>query len=566
MTRPHIAALAATLSLVSMAAEAQVTRQPNGTGLPVVVGGASTTVDQALNRLQGAALLRPIGARSLYAYGFTDGKRPATYRMYDVLQAKGPITQIVACYGNFAGVGAGITTEADASAPLPITAAIEIHKTQKTGTWNVNLGASSVDRVPLYFNGGRAVTIAPGATVCSDPLFYPLAAQQAVYWLTYAGAAAAQPVPFLRSLAVYGESTNNGFFVGQPLGSSSTASTTISGTFAGTSQVVTFPLMGGTLKLYGPSLGATYTDDGSGNFSGGSGATSISGSINLSTGSYTFTLGTAAAPSSFTVLGYGSASVSPPDETLTFAPTDSNAGQSQGLYGPMAVYGATVSTPFGLCVYGDSKLQGSGNGTDQGSSWIDYGIGASIGRVKIAQPSETAATAAQPVYLRRRAALLRYGCDRVVENYATNDFVVSGMTLATLQANKLALWTRLAATLPHGFRDIYVDAVTPRTASAASQTPYSSLYGPATVASGTPSLKNAYNAWLCTQVGVTIGGVVDLNAAVEGFPATCAGAGDGTWKALNLTFDGTHESATGYQAESAMFGVGGTAPSPLFTP
>ena len=65
---------------------------------------------------------------------------------------------------------------------------------------------------------------------------------------------------------------------------------------------------------------------------------------------------------------------------------------------------------------------------------------------------------------------------------------------------------------------------------------------------------------------MTIGGIIDVNLGVENNPATCSGAGDGQWKALANTFDGTHPSLAGNQAIAAVVGYGGSSPSPAFAP
>jgi hypothetical protein len=112
-------------------------------------------------------------------------------------------------------------------------------------------------------------------------------------------------------------------------------------------------------------------------------------------------------------------------------------------------------------------------------------------------------------------------------------------------------WTTCAAlfasTLKTGINGLYAVTVLPHVTSASVNTPLAAgTFGPGTVAGGSPSVRNAFNAWLYTQIGVTIAGVIDAAACVENAPASQAGAGDGILSNLNLTSDGLHPSQLGH--------------------
>ena len=221
-----------------------------------------------------------------------------------------------------------------------------------------------------------------------------------------------------------------------------------------------------------------------------------------------------------------------------------------------------------ILIAGDSIDTGTGNNPEISVGYPDACIGTSIGLAKISQPNESANFFAQTINNYRRMKLLRGEFDRVICGHSTNDVGGQGQTFAQLQVSFAAINSLLLPYLEDGVKGIWWRTMLPRTISSSSQTPYNSNasnYGPGTVASGSPSIRNAWNAFLFAQAAAgNIGGVLDIAAAVEGNPASAAGAGDGTWANLAQTFDGTHLNALGVAAVAAMFGLTGTNPSPAF--
>lgn len=83
-----------------------------------------------------------------------------------------------------------------------------------------------------------------------------------------------------------------------------------------------------------------------------------------------------------------------------------------------------------------------------------------------------------------------------------------------------------------------------------------------------PSARNAWNHFLFNWAvprGL-IGGVVDINLAVEANPASAAGAGDGAWRSSVDTADGVHLSPAGQQTRvPSVIGPAGSSPSPVWS-
>jgi hypothetical protein len=488
-------------------------------------------------------------------------------RIYETLAGRVPLVGIRIVYTNIAqATVGGAVTEGDGPTNLTIISSLEVHPTITNGTWAVN-GGGNFPPIPVYFGGQRQVTIPPGGVVTSDPVYFPFGAGRSIYIRTYHSADGSFVTPTSRTLnSAVLEYTNNGFFASAVPFSGSSAVTTMTGSLSGLSGV-NLPLVAGGVAVFGGSITGVIYDNGSGGFATGNGIAAGS-TINYTTGAITLNLTVAAVPTAIHSQGYGIAGSNPPDETLTTTTLSDLNNIAQFVYAHSDVIGIIAAPspipPLGILLVGDSLLYGSGN-TDNGMSWADYALGGMTGRCKIAQISETAALFVQSQYNQRRLRQAYGRFDRIIEGYGTNDINI-GQTLAQIQANKLAIWSFLAALCPNGFRGIYAPSVLPRTVSPSNQAPLVAAFGPGTVASGSPSIRNAYNAWLFTQVGVTIGGVIDISAAVENAPASQAGSGDGTWKFSTDTSDGTHCTLQGYQKISAMFGYGGTNPNPAFAP
>ena len=543
---------------------------------PSMVPDASNAQLGARVALGVAPVWRPVSNRTGYPAAAPpstqQAARPAQMvRLWDQITGRSAVSAIKVCYSDFGAqvIAGGATSEGDPSSGLNVTASVELSPTVVTGSW---AAASTSILIPVFFNGARLATISPGGTACSDPVFYPFAKNQNFYTRTWYGpSVVGAPFPVTRGYsgtAAFTETINSSYFQGAKFNTATTAATSVTGTIATTgSQVVTLPLVPGSLQFYGGSITGYANDDGAGTITGTGVATGST--VNYTTGAVSLNLLTATAPNSITVLGYGNNGATPPDQTLVPVPTNTNTQFPGAVLAPSAILGllpaAGPAAPLGILAVGDSIIYGSGNSGDAGQSWVSYAA-TQVGVIRAGQPSETAATFAQAANSRRRLSLANGLYDRVIEDYGTNDMINASLPLATLQANKLMIWANLATLTPHGARDIYAVPILPRTVSSSSQAPLNGNYGPGTVASGAPSLRNAYNAWLCTQVGVTIGGVIDVNAAVENTPATCAGAGDGQWRSLANTSDGTHPNLLGNQAIAAVVGYGGTAASPVFAP
>ena len=515
----------------------------------------------------------PISIRETYPNNFSsaiDSKRASqTTRLWTQLSARSAASAVRICWANFGGVAGAYVTEGDNGNTLVVSGSVEVNPTQAIGTWNPTSNSGAI-LIPVFFNGQRTTTIGPSGAACSDPLVYPFSAGQNIYIRTFYSANGSGSFPVLRGssgLANFTESINNGYFAGIKISTSTTPTTSISGTTI-SSNGFALPLIPGSLAFYGGSLTGYVYDNGSGALVAGNGVTA--GTVNYTSGAVTMTLTNAAAPNAISLLGYGSYGAGV-DDTLNVAPTTyTTATPTSGLYGPSLILGLLPSTssiaPAGLCAYGDSIVFGSGNATEIGQSWVTYSS-SQIGVYRAGQPSETAAAFAQGNYSRRRFSLVARQCSRVLENYGTNDDFSVNFNLSQFQTAKLAIWAELAAIMPHGYKDIYPVSILPRTVSAASQTPLNSNFGPGTVASGTPSLRNAENAWMCSQVSVLgLGGFIDTASAIEGNAASCTGAGDGTWKNLNLTLDGTHPNYLGNMTIAGAIGYGGTNPSQAFAP
>jgi hypothetical protein len=400
-------------------------------------------------------------------------------------------------------------------------------------------------------------------------LYLPLAANQSFYVRTYVSAPSGGTWPGSQGInpALF-EAVNDGSF-NVAVGTANGTQTSFSGTIGGADVVP--PLVPTSLIFYGSNISPLIVDDGSGHLSGDNGAT---GTVNYATGAFTLQFPVPPSAGSLAAVGLSRAGTVAADETMAAMPTDMSQNfllwsTYSPSFAPSAILGRTApagAAQEAVCVIGDSILAAAGN-LDELVAYPDYAVGQKLGVVRVAQPGETAQEFRAANY--RRLAILARGCDRLLGDYATNDALV-GRTLAQLQGDLLAVWSQMAAMLPHGFADITWQAMLPRTNSPTDNTPYlgrTATWGSGSVASGSPSLRNAFNAWLCTQVGVSIGAVLDLNQLVENNPGSCSGSGDGQWKSSLLTWDGTHLSESAQRTTvPAAFGVSGATPAAVFSP
>ena len=493
-------------------------------------------------------------------------KSSATYRQYYQASARGPIASVKLRYSNT--VAAGGVTEGDGANPLTIAAALEINQNSTGAPWAT--GSAGVALYPLTFNNGQhTAVLAPGGQADSDDLYLPLGEGQSFYIRTYVSVPSGGTWPGSQGInPALLESVNDGSF-NVAVATSNGSQSSFSGLIVGPDVVL--PLQPLSITVYGSNITPVITDDGTGRLSGNNGT---SGTINYSTGSFTLQFSNPPAVGSIAVAGMSRAGIVAADETMVTAPSDMSQNfllwsTYSTSFGPSAVLGRTApagASQEAVCVIGDSILGAAGN-PDELLSYADYSVAQKMGVVRVAQPGETAQGFRSANY--RRLAILARGCNRVIGDYATNDALV-GRSLVQLQGDLVAIWSQLASLLPHGFQDITWQAMLPRTNSTTDMTPFlgrSATWGGATVASGSPSLRNAYNAWLCSQVGVTIGAVLDLNTAMENSPNSCAGAGDGKWSSSSATWDGTHLSEFSQRSTiPAVFGVSGTTPASVFVP
>jgi len=496
----------------------------------------------------GGLLNSPIGS-SLQSHVYDQS------RLYDTVPSRSNISCLQVAYANWTGSGTG---EASPPGPVTISSSLEVNPNSVLVPWAIGDGNQYL--VPFLFSGSKTVTIPADGKVWSDPLCFPLAGGQWIFFRTWrqslAGSVSSLPVNRYMDTA-HGDYVMDGQFQGVPLSSSSTATTSISVTL--NASFVTPPLRPGSIGLSGTNISAATFDVDNGNGTGSYSGNGISsGTINYSTGALTLTMATATAPNAISAKGQGWWNVAMPDNTMTKAPTSFVSTYTQyGVYGPSAVryrYVASSSKqPLTFWIDGDSIDFGYGS-QYYTQSWATKAIANQAGIIKTAQPSVgTAACNVQSTSWRRiDLATGTYPPDRTILDTATND-IGSGVALATIQAQMTTCAQKFAAATKGGIANLYVTTVPPHTASSSSQTPYGStaLFGPGTVASGSPSVRNAWNAWVYSQIGILWAGVIDIAACVENAPASQTGAGDGQWKSLTYTSDGLHPSELGHQTIAA---------------
>lgn len=498
-----------------------------------------------------------------------------TSRQYYEVSANGPVRAIQVCYFNASSTGA---TEADGvSSMAGVTAAIEYGPTanapfdvQATPTlqgFTWNLGSPSIP----------ALNVA-GGLICSDMFWHTFVAGQGIYIRTYSPPGT--PVATYQGInANLDEYTNNGgFIVINNALTGDGVTTTFNGSITQATSVglpalnVNLPLRANTLNL---AVGASIiSDDGAGNWVNTTGTLLTSGTVNYTTGAISVTYNVAPGNGA-TFLAYGlslGSSTAPDDTLVPHPPTFFFRGGSSFIptaiptLAPAMILGfvaAEAPASHTLCLNGDSIMSSIGN--SEAKAYPEY-MSNSLGIVRVGQGGERAADWADINFRKRRMNMLVAAhCTRVLTGYGSND-ITQGFAFATIQANLLATWASLAAVLPNGFADITQATITPFTDL--SNVPINdTLYGPGTVASGTPSTRNAVNNWICSQVGVTIGAILDVNSVLENSPNSCTGAGDGKWKLLTYTSDGRHETnLTQKTILPAQFSPTGVAPAPVFAP
>lgn len=501
-----------------------------------------------------------------------------TTRQYYEISANGRVRAIKVCYENLASTG---TTETDGPSSMAgVTSSIEFGPLPN-GPFDLQ---PALKPVSFTFNLGHREISAlnvGGELICSDLLWKNFIAGQPIYirtdmppgfpYATYQGIGAS-----------FDEYTNNGGFIVINTGIVGNGSQTVfngaitQATSLGNSALnVNLPLRANTLNI---AIGSSIiSDDGNGNWVNSTGSQLISGSVDYNTGAISLTFNTPPGNgATFLAYGLSLGNFTAPDDTLTVhPPTFFFHGGSSFIptaipaLAPVMILGyvdALDSPSHTLCLNGDSIMSGIGN--TEPKAYPEY-MSHLLGIVRVGQGGERAFDWAQLDFRKRRMNMLMYvGCTRVLTGYGSND-ITQLFALEDIKTNLLAVWASLAAVLPNGYADITQATITPFTTL--SNVPINdALYGPGTVASGNPSVRNALNAWICSMVGQPNGParILDVNLAMENSPNSCSGAGNGQWANLNLTTDGRHES---HLAQAivlpAMFNpIDGTNPNVVFAP
>lgn len=481
----------------------------------------------------------------------------------------------------YQGFGAGTAgnTEADGIAPITITASVEFNLAQVSNGLSVPYAesASGTQIIRATFNGGQpSVTMPVGSAVVeTDDIVLPFGQITGFYSRTY-----------VESNSVNGEGsyyipigyeTDTTKYEGASWGDYQVTFLTGNGSTSAYSGV---PAGCGPCHPYGVSINGTGIGTSGANLTLndlGNGLFPVSGNI-ASGSSVTYSTGAiainfVAPPASATVSQVKEYLVSGgTDSTMVSNPTDMHSYTYWSGYGPSAIVGTLVPeanvTHKAILIVGDSIDNGTGNNPTISNGYVEACVGQTVGIIKISQPNEAMSLFCQTQYNYRRMKMIRGEFDQVICGHSTNDLGGEGQTLAQLKTSFAAVNALLRPYLANGANAIWWRTMLPRTLSSSSQTPFGSSspnYGPGTVASGSPSVRNAWNAWLFAQAAAgVIGGVLDIAAAVELNPASATGAGSGQWANLNMTFDGTHPNNVGVAAIAAMFGVNGTNPSPAF--
>jgi hypothetical protein len=524
----------------------------------------------ALNALLPALQpLKSVAIRSSYPHNaavptITSG---GTFRQYFQIASQGTVWGLSVCYQSISNNIATQIDGTETNGPNSLanaTSSIEIG-----GNVSVpfNLSASNT-LLPVYFSGSRnipALSVA-GGEVCSDKLNVQLAPGQGIYIRTYVppGQTYASSQGLNGNLKEYANSGEFLTIITTMVGDGTT--TTFNNTISSTTTAspagnnIVGALRPGTITIQGNAFIAT--DDGNGNLTG---TTVSSGTINYTTGAFTVTW--TSAPTNgqtFTVAGVSRAGTNAPDDTLTPLPsgfvTNGYTGWNPGLIttlAPVAILGYVdqkAATQHTLCIVGDSIVSGVGNNVED-MTYAEY-MSHNLGIIRIGQGGEDAATFAVNNF--RRFVTITNRCDKILTDYGSND-VTHGYTLAQAEANLLSVWSQLAAILPGGYAAITQQTITPYTISATNNTPISTAW---------LTERNALNAWICTQVGVTIGAILDTSTILEATPGSCTGTGSGTWANLAYTLDGRHQ--TNLAQATVMPGVyapvTGSAPAAVFSP
>lgn len=505
-----------------------------------------------------------------------------TFRLGYEISAPGTVRAIVVCYANVASTGiaetdgpssmAGLTSsiEYNTSSPTPF----DVQVVPKQQAFTFNLGTRAIPALDVA-----------GGLICSDPWWHDFTPGQWFEIRTYAPPG----FPYATYQGLLGanfEYTNSGGFIvintvttGDGVSTVYNGAITQATSLGNPALTVNLPLRANTLSM---AIGTgVIQDDGAGHWVNSVGTLLDSNGVNTidyDTGAFTVTtLVPLPNGTSFVEYGLSLGNSIAPDDTMTPHPPTffSRAGSSFiataiPTVGPAMILGyvdagATVADT--LCDGGDSISSSIGN--TENKNYAEYSVNNRIGIVRVGQGGERAADWAQFEGRKRRMnMLIAAHCTRMLTGYGHND-VTQLYTLDQIETNLLATWASLAAIMPHGYADITQTTITPYT-DLANNPINNSTYGPDTVESGHPSIRNALNFWICGKRGQPDGPgqILDLARAVELNPDSCGGAGDGKWiDRPGMTADGRHMNHnTQAVVIPAMFGPNGSSPAPVFLP
>ncbi|UGY15128.1 hypothetical protein HAP48_0042490 [Bradyrhizobium septentrionale] len=208
-------------------------------------------------------------------------------------------------------------------------------------------------------------------------------------------------------------------------------------------------------------------------------------------------------------------------------------------YGPLAVLGYPLTPTPAVVIRGDSIAVGVAdvNNNVGANGFLERGlVGASGGAIpymNLARAGDSLQGEGAIGHGWRRDSLMEYATHYVTD--MGNNDPAGGVSLASMQTLALANWKSAKA---RGLK-VYQCTLLPRCTSSDG---FTTTGGQTVVANyESTGIRGLFNAWLLTQVGVTIDGVIDVAAVVED-PAN-----PGKWKVSGgvLTADGIHPNALG---------------------
>lgn len=222
------------------------------------------------------------------------------------------------------------------------------------------------------------------------------------------------------------------------------------------------------------------------------------------------------------------------DDTFSVPPFADKNGYT---YAPIVVAGTRANKKAAcVAIVGDSILSGTDDRDDAGTYKALRGYAQRACQangyswVKIASSGDLGINFATTALSYRRRPLID-GCTHAIVGYGTNDLLF-GNSVANTEAALAKIYANLRAM---GIKTIYASLIMPRNSS-------TDHYATTTNQTHTTNWTNiqTVNAWIQSQVGVSIDGVLDTVSVV------CSNSTDGWWKANGTanyaTSDGLHPS------------------------